>query len=66
MRIKLFIYSLVLFLFAIFIVQNSETVSVNFFFWDLAMPRALLLISTFILGALCWALLPIRKLFPAK
>lgn len=66
MRKKLVIYGLVLFLFAIFIVQNAETVSVTFFFWDLTMPRALLLLLTFLLGAVFWALLPIRKLFPSK
>ena len=66
MRTKLFIYAIVLFIFTIFIVQNVEIVTVTFFFWDIAVPRAILLISTFVLGAVFWALLPVRKILPSK
>ena len=40
----------VLFLFAVFIVQNAEVVQVNIFFWTTEASRALILLFTFCLG----------------
>ncbi|MDT0581526.1 LapA family protein [Brumicola blandensis] len=62
MRIKLFIYSIVLCLFAIFIIQNASMVGIKFFFWELELPRAMVLIVSFLLGVLFWALFPLKKI----
>ena len=40
----------ILFIFAIFIVQNAEVVRVNLLFWSTEASRALVLLITFILG----------------
>ena len=40
----------VLFLFAVFIVQNAQVVQVNIFFWTTEASRALVLLVTFCLG----------------
>ncbi|MGJ8692405.1 MAG: lipopolysaccharide assembly protein LapA domain-containing protein [Thalassotalea sp.] len=61
MKIKMIIYGVLLFLFATFIIQNIEVVNLKFLFWDIQMPRAILLFITFALGAGFWALLPFVK-----
>jgi uncharacterized integral membrane protein len=40
----------ILFLVAIFIVQNAQVVQVNLFFWSTEASRALVLLITFVLG----------------
>ena len=40
----------ILFVFAIFIVQNAEMVKVNLLFWSTEASRALVLLITFVLG----------------
>lgn len=36
----------------IFLLQNIQTVQVRFLFFELSMPRALLIVSVFVIGAL--------------
>lgn len=62
MRTKIFINGLLLFLFVIFIIQNMAVVDITFLFWDVEIPRVILLFITFVLGAGFWALLPLSKL----
>ena len=40
----------ILFVFAIFIVQNAQVVEVNLLFWSTEASRALVLLITFVLG----------------
>ena len=40
----------ILFVFAIFIVQNAQVVQVNLLFWSTEASRALVLLITFVLG----------------
>jgi uncharacterized integral membrane protein len=47
---KLIIFIVILLLFSIFIVQNAQTVQVNFLFWSTESSRAVVLIITFVLG----------------
>ena len=50
MQIKLIFMVAVLFLFAIFIVQNAQVVMVSFLFWQIEASRAIVLMVTFISG----------------
>ena len=70
MRTKLAIYGVALFLIAIFIIQNAEMVNIRLFFWDIEMPRVILLIVSFMFGALFWAganiKSPFKEFLPKK
>jgi uncharacterized integral membrane protein len=57
MSTKLFSYGIVLILFSIFIIQNAEIVSLRFFFWNVDLPRALMLLSAFVIGTVFGAFL---------
>ena len=50
MNIKLVLVMAVLFIFAVFIVQNAQVVMVNFLFWKIEASRAIVLMVTFVLG----------------
>ncbi len=47
---------------AIFVVQNLETVQVNFLLWTMQMPRALMLLIVFVAGAVsAWLVATIKR-----
>jgi len=50
MNTKLVIAIAVLFIFAVFIVQNAQVVTVSFLFWKIEASRAIVLMVTFVLG----------------
>lgn len=50
MNTKLIVAIVVLFIFAVFIVQNAQVVMVSFFFWKIEASRAIVLMATFVLG----------------
>ncbi len=50
MNAKLAIAIVVLFIFAIFIVQNAQVVMVSFLFWKIEASRAIVLMFTFVMG----------------
>ena len=50
MNAKLVIAIIVLFIFAVFIVQNAQVVMVSFLFWKIEASRAVVLMVTFVLG----------------
>jgi putative membrane protein len=61
-KIKLYLYSSVVALFILFILQNIHTDIVSFLFWDFSMPRSILLLFTLCLGMIMGALIPFSKL----
>lgn len=52
MNLKLIVAYAIGILALLFLVQNLETVQVNFLLWTLQMPRALMLLIVFLAGAL--------------
>jgi uncharacterized integral membrane protein len=50
MNIKFVIAIVVLFIFAVFIVQNAQIVMVSFLFWKIEASRAIVLMATFVIG----------------
>ena len=50
MNAKLIVAMVVLFIFAIFIVQNAQVVTVSFLLWKIEASRAIVLMVTFVLG----------------
>ena len=66
MNAKLIIYCFVLFVFSVFMLQNAETVTVQFLLWDFSMPRVLLLMLTLLLGLLLGAFLPFGRMLHKK
>ena len=50
MNIKLILVVVILFLFALFVVQNAQVVTVGFLFWKIEASRAIVLMVTFVLG----------------
>ena len=50
MRIKLVSTIVLLFLFAVFTVQNAQIVTVSFLFWKIEASRVIVLMVTFLLG----------------
>jgi uncharacterized integral membrane protein len=51
MKAKFIIVLALLALFAIFVIQNNQTVDVWFLFWQITGSRAAVLILTFLIGA---------------
>ncbi|MBT8349852.1 MAG: LapA family protein [Deltaproteobacteria bacterium] len=45
----------------IFVVQNTQIVEVEFLFWKISIPRALILFSTLAIGFICGWMLPRRR-----
>jgi len=60
MSAKIIILVILAILFLVFLFQNLETVSVTFLFFELGMPRSLLLIITFIIGLVIGIFIPIE------
>jgi len=58
MKTKVIIIIVLAVLLIVFVLQNTETVNVNFFFWDLSIPRALLLFVCFALGLIIGLIIP--------
>ena len=58
MSVKFVVLLFLVVLFLIFIFQNIETVSVSFLMFEMNMPRALLLIITFMVGLLAGIFIP--------
>ena len=50
MKIKLIGIITVIFLFALFVVQNAQVVTVSFLFWKIEASRAIVLMATFVFG----------------
>jgi len=50
MNAKLITAIVVLFVFAVFIVQNAQVVTVSFLFWKMEASRAIVLMATFVFG----------------
>lgn len=57
MRWKLYLSLVLLALVLTFVMQNTESVNFNFFFWTFGLPRALLLLVVFISGLVTGLLL---------
>ena len=45
----------------IFVFQNTQIVEVEFLFWKISIPRALILFSTLAIGLICGWMLPRRR-----
>ncbi len=60
MKIKVIILLAILLI--VFVLQNTETVNVNFIFWDLSFLRALLLFVCFAVGLIFGLLIPSSRL----
>jgi uncharacterized integral membrane protein len=65
MKTKIVIIIVLAVLLIIFVLQNTEIVIVNFWFWDISLPRALLLFVTFAIGLIIGLIVPsTQKSFP--
>jgi uncharacterized integral membrane protein len=58
MKSKIVIIILLAVLLIIFVLQNTEIVVIKFWFWDLSIPRALLLFVTFAVGLIIGLMVP--------
>lgn len=58
MKTKVIIIILLAVLLIVFVLQNTEIVNVNFVFWDLSIPRALLLFVCFAMGLIIGLIIP--------
>jgi len=58
MKSKIVIIILLAVLLIIFVLQNTEIVIIKFWFWDLSIPRALLLFVTFAVGLIIGLMVP--------
>jgi uncharacterized integral membrane protein len=61
MKSKIVVIVLLTVLLIIFVLQNTEIVVVNFWFWDLSLPRALLLFVTFAVGLIIGLMVPTAR-----
>ena len=61
MNIKLLIVLLLMLVVALFSVQNAETITVRFLYWQFAMSQALVIMLAAIFGALAGAVMARRK-----
>lgn len=64
MNVKLVGVIVVLFVFALFVVQNAQVVTVGFLFWKIEASRAIVLMATFVLGLITG--LVVSKIFKRK
>ena len=64
MNVKLVSVIVVLFVFALFVVQNAQVVTVSFLFWKIEASRAIVLMATFVLGLISGLVL--SKIFKRK
>jgi uncharacterized integral membrane protein len=58
MKTKIVIIIVLVVLLIIFVLQNTESVKVDLFFWDLNIPAALLLFVCFALGLIIGLVIP--------
>jgi putative membrane protein len=58
MKTKIVTIILLTVLLIIFVLQNSEMVIINLFFWDISIPRALLIFVCFAMGLVIGLLIP--------
>lgn len=58
MKTKVFFIILLIILLIIFVLQNTEIEKVNLFFWDLNIPKALLLFVCFAVGLITGLIIP--------
>ena len=58
MKTKITIIALLAIVLIIFVLQNTEMVIINFFFWDISIPRALLIFICFAMGLVFGLLIP--------
>ena len=58
MRTKVIVIILLAVLLIVFVLQNTEIVVINFFFWDISIPRALLIFVCFAMGLVIGLLIP--------
>lgn len=64
---KRFLLILILGVVILFLFQNFETISVNFFKWSLTLPKAIILLLIYVLGALSGGLVfSMLKAFTSK
>lgn len=62
MNLKLIVAYAIGILALLFLVQNLETVQVNFLIWTVQMPRALMLLLVFLAGALAaWIVATLKR-----
>ena len=66
MSFKMIISIVLVILFFIFLFQNLTNVTVNFLFFEISMPRSLLLIISLAIGLLIGIFLPIELKRPKK
>jgi len=59
MSFKMIVISILVILFFVFVLQNLANVTVNFLFFTMSMPRALLLIISLAIGMLIGILIPV-------
>ncbi|MBT8371195.1 MAG: LapA family protein [Deltaproteobacteria bacterium] len=64
MKVKLISVIVVLFVFALFVVQNAQVVTVSFLFWKIEASRAIVLMATFVLGMISGLIL--TRIFKRK
>ena len=55
-KLKTVLLSIITLLLSILLIQNLKTVSISFLFWNLDMPRVVLVITVFVLGAIFGAI----------
>ena len=58
MKTKVIIIIILAVLLIVFVLQNTEMVGINVFFWDVSIPRALLLFVCFALGLIIGLIIP--------
>jgi len=58
MKTKVILIVVLIILLIIFVLQNTEIIKVNLFFWDLNIPGALLLFVCFALGLVIGLIIP--------
>jgi len=61
MKTKIIIIIVMIILLIIFVLQNTASIKVDLFFWDLDIPEALLLFVCFALGLIIGLIIPASK-----
>jgi putative membrane protein len=61
MKAKIIIIVILAVLLIVFVLQNTTMVSIKFWFWELSIPRALLLFVCFAIGLVIGLIIPASK-----
>jgi putative membrane protein len=61
MKTKIIIIVVLAILLIVFVLQNTTMVSIKFWFWELNIPRALLLFVCFAMGLIIGLIIPTSK-----